>query len=155
MDRIKIIATLKWAYDLLREDGHYEALDDVEDCIVMLKMEQQQAISDDFGREYARYNNTPEYKEQLEKMKANDERIKELESIQTEHQFKYTPYGLRSDESGKLSIGEIPHREWVGLTDDEIEDTWGNTPMMLNARDGGARRVFARAIEAKLKEKNG
>jgi hypothetical protein len=45
-------------------------------------------------------------------------------------------------------------RKWVGLTDDEIEDTWGNTPMMLNARDGGARRVFARAIEAKLKEKN-
>lgn len=45
-------------------------------------------------------------------------------------------------------------RPWVGLTDDEIEDTWGNTPMMLNARDGGARRVFARAIEAKLKEKN-
>ena len=47
-----------------------------------------------------------------------------------------------------------PRKEWVGLTDDEIEDTWGNTPMMLNARDGGARRVFARAIEAKLKEKN-
>jgi hypothetical protein len=45
-------------------------------------------------------------------------------------------------------------RKWVGLTDDEIEDTWGNTPMMLNARDGGARRVFAHAIEAKLKEKN-
>lgn len=48
-----------------------------------------------------------------------------------------------------------PRKEWVGLTDDEIEDTWGNTPMMLNARDGGARRVFACAIEAKLKEKNG
>jgi hypothetical protein len=47
-----------------------------------------------------------------------------------------------------------PKREWVGLTDEEIEDTWGNTPMMLNARDGGARRVFARDIEAKLKEKN-
>jgi hypothetical protein len=45
-------------------------------------------------------------------------------------------------------------KEWVGLTDDEIEDAWGNTPMMLNARDGGARKVFARAIEAKLKEKN-
>ena len=48
-----------------------------------------------------------------------------------------------------------PKREWVGLTDEEIEHTWGNTPMMLNARDGGARKVFARAIETKLKEKNG
>ena len=46
-------------------------------------------------------------------------------------------------------------REWVGLTDDEIVEVWGNTPMMLNARDGGARKVFAHAIEAKLKEKNG
>ena len=47
-----------------------------------------------------------------------------------------------------------PRTEWVGLTEDEIEDTWGNTPMMLNARGGGARKVFARAIEAKLKELN-
>ena len=54
-------------------------------------------------------------------------------------------------KDGKLSYLKKP---WQGLTDDEIEDTWGNTPMMLNARDGGARRVFARAIEAKLKEKN-
>jgi hypothetical protein len=45
-------------------------------------------------------------------------------------------------------------RQWVGLTDDEIEEAWGNTPMMLNARDGGSRKMFARAIEAKLKEKN-
>ena len=45
-------------------------------------------------------------------------------------------------------------REWVGLTDDAIEEAWGNTPMMLNARDGGARKVFAHAIEAKLKELN-
>jgi hypothetical protein len=48
-----------------------------------------------------------------------------------------------------------PRKEWVVLTDAEIEEAWGNTPMMLNARDGGARKVFAHAIEAKLKGKNG
>ena len=43
-----------------------------------------------------------------------------------------------------------PQREWVGLTDDEIEDAG-----KLNVE--GARMLpysFARAIEAKLKEKN-
>jgi hypothetical protein len=35
-----------------------------------------------------------------------------------------------------------PQREWVGLTDDEINEAWGNN------------LSFARAIEAKLKEKN-
>jgi len=45
-------------------------------------------------------------------------------------------------------------KEWVGLTDAEIEEAWGNTPMMLNARDGGARKAFALAIETKLKELN-
>ena len=36
-------------------------------------------------------------------------------------------------------------REWVGLTDDEIDDTIGETGRLTD---------FARAIEAKLKEKN-
>lgn len=45
-------------------------------------------------------------------------------------------------------------RPWVGLTDEEVEEAWGNTPIMLNARDGGSRKMFARAIETKLKEKN-
>jgi hypothetical protein len=35
-----------------------------------------------------------------------------------------------------------PQREWVGLTDGEINAAWGNN------------LSFARAIEAKLKEKN-
>lgn len=54
----------------------------------------------------------------------------------------------------QVPLYTAPLKQWVGLTDDEIEDTWGNTPMMFNARDNGARRVFARAIEAKLKDKN-
>ena len=42
-----------------------------------------------------------------------------------------------------------PKREWVGLTDDEILDLW-----IANHKDTGATDAFARAIEAKLKEKN-
>ena len=79
MDKIKIIATLKWVYDLLREDGHYEALDDVEDCIVQLRMD-----------------------------------------------------------------------KWIGLTDEEMEYIWGITP-----EEYVDKFAFARAVEAKLKEKNG
>jgi len=45
-------------------------------------------------------------------------------------------------------------KPWVGLTDDEIEEAWGNTPMMLNARDGSSRKMFACTIQAKLKELN-
>jgi len=40
-------------------------------------------------------------------------------------------------------------KEWVRLTNEQIEEIWGNTPMMLNSH-----KVFAKAIEAKLKEKN-
>jgi hypothetical protein len=47
-----------------------------------------------------------------------------------------------------------PRKSWQGLTDAEIEEAWGNTPMMLSARDGGSRKMFARAIEAQLKELN-
>jgi len=34
------------------------------------------------------------------------------------------------------------------LTDEQIEEIWGNTPMMLNAHNNRTRIVFARAIEA-------
>jgi len=47
-----------------------------------------------------------------------------------------------------------PRKPWIGLTDDEIEEAWGNTPMMLNARDGSSRKMFACTIQAKLKELN-
>ena len=36
-----------------------------------------------------------------------------VDTAGTEHQFKYVAYGLRADENGKLSIGELPKREWV------------------------------------------
>ncbi len=87
MDRIKIIATLKWVHDILRELRFGpDVLEDIDDCIMMLKKEQREAV---------------------------------------QHQ-------------------------WVGLTDEEILDLW-----IANHKDTGATDAFARAIEAKLKEKNG
>ena len=40
-------------------------------------------------------------------------------------------------------------REWVGLTDNEMESIWDITPPEYEDRF-----AFARAVEAKLKEKN-
>ena len=36
-DRSKLIGTLKWAEDLLREARHDEAVSDVQDCIMLLR----------------------------------------------------------------------------------------------------------------------
>ena len=67
------------------------------------------------------------------------------EGSKPEQEFKYTPYGLRSDENGKLSIGEISQREWIGLTFKDLPDEkFGN----LDFRRG------ALWAEDKLKEKN-
>jgi hypothetical protein len=41
-----------------------------------------------------------------------------------------------------------PKRPWVGLTDEEISQLWISTSPYFNEDD------FAKAIEAKLKEKN-
>ena len=62
-----------------------------------------------------------------------------------EHQFKYTPYGLRAEESGKLSIGELPRKEWVGLNWDDMPEEYAGNRSFL---DG------AKWAEARLKEKN-
>ena len=49
----------------------------------------------------------------------------------------------------------VVKKEWQGLSDDEIIEKyipiWG---VMINARDRDETIDFARAIEAKLKEKN-
>lgn len=44
MDRIKIIATLKWVHDILRELRFTDVLEDIDDCIMMLKKEQREAV---------------------------------------------------------------------------------------------------------------
>ena len=43
----------------------------------------------------------------------------------------------------------LPKREWVGLTDEEIDYIWGISP-----GDYEDKFAFPRAIEAKLREKN-
>ena len=40
-DRSKLIGTLKWAEDLLREAGHDEAVSDVQDCLMILRKAQE------------------------------------------------------------------------------------------------------------------
>ena len=51
---------------------------------------------------------------------------------------------------------ETPKREWVGLTDEEDRDISFNLPIKWTGHLQGAASIydFARAIEAKLKEKN-
>jgi hypothetical protein len=51
-------------------------------------------------------------------------------------------------------LGWEPKREWVGLTNDEIDDIWAE----FNDGYGIIEEIlwgYERAIEAKLKEKNG
>jgi hypothetical protein len=45
-----------------------------------------------------------------------------------------------------------PEHEWQGLTDEEAGEIWAG--IVSNAPSGERLRDFARAIEAKLKEKN-
>lgn len=45
--------------------------------------------------------------------------------------------------------GMQAEKSWVGLTDEELRDVWLDTHRKTDATD-----AFARAIEAKLKEKN-
>jgi len=49
------------------------------------------------------------------------------------------------------ALGWEPKREWVGLTDEEIEAIW----YAFHDREMGYAMRFTRAIESKLKQKNG
>ncbi len=51
-------------------------------------------------------------------------------------------------DAGVMSGKEQAQRTWVGLTDEEITDMWAESSPYYHEDD------FARAIEAKLKEKN-
>ena len=86
-----------------------------------------------------------------ESLREHQARIKKLEAqlAQPKQEFKYTPYGLRSDENGKLSIGEISQREWVGLTDDEKESVYKHA----DAENHQLSKVVS-AVEWLLKDKN-
>jgi len=47
-----------------------------------------------------------------------------------------------------------PKREWVGLTDEQIRKLWDGHIIPVFGKNGINPIVFARTIEAKLKEKN-
>lgn len=50
-------------------------------------------------------------------------------------------------EGGMEAVQEAKKREWVGLTDEEMHECWGDPLTPLGMK-------HARLIEAKLKEKN-
>lgn len=52
------------------------------------------------------------------------------------------------DVVGGMALVQPAQRTWVGLTDEDIEIAFDDT------QEGGGFDDFARAIEAKLKEKN-
>ena len=59
----------------------------------------------------------------------------------------------KSDGEGRSPLYTAPtKREWVGLTDEERIALWG---MRSDGPSNSEIRGFARAIEARLKEKNG
>jgi hypothetical protein len=49
---------------------------------------------------------------------------------------------------------ELTNRKWVGLTEDEINKI-ANSPQPFDETSSGYVLPFAKAIQAKLKEKNG
>jgi hypothetical protein len=68
-------------------------------------------------------------------------------------QVEYTGNGTAGREADVQPTGfffQMPQREWQGLTDEEID-------VLVMDSDGlpKSHLEFARAIEAKLKEKNG
>jgi len=58
----------------------------------------------------------------------------------------------RQSNLGKQILKEIkPQREWVGLTDEEIE----KMRHLIDWTADWSYKTFARAVEAKIKQKNG
>ena len=62
------------------------------------------------------------------------------------------------DDASEIKVGAKlyvapPKREWVGLTDEEIDTAWRSVDYTVSYEQ--FRIDIARAIEAKLKEKNG
>ena len=91
-----------------------------------------------------------------EEIKAIEERLAQPES--EPEPFGYFQLDLRLDawvfnrdnNKGVAFYTAPPKKEWVGLTDDEIEDLWSEP---VNFMYSGHYNAI-RAIEAKLKDKN-
>ena len=87
--------------------------------------------------------------------------VNEVLRVTANGQFVWNPDADRMIEEGDFRFNpELPHilralrkREWVGLTDDEVEGYWDWEDFQTGA---GRLTIFemVRDIEAKLKEKN-
>lgn len=60
--------------------------------------------------------------------------------------------GLIADAIDALT--QTASKQWVGLTDEQISDMWDGHTVPVFGKTGINPIVFARAIEAKLREKN-
>jgi len=77
-----------------------------------------------------------------------DKRIKAIEIIKEALETKDAPVAWEQFHEHMAGPNYVaPQRTWVGLTDEEIDKTH-------ETQVWDARRSYARAIEAKLKEKN-
>jgi hypothetical protein len=75
--------------------------------------------------------------------------VQDLDEVKRKHLV----YECGFDWKDPLYTHPQPKREWVGLTDEEIEKI-RNTPMTVEGGVGFSIYSYARMIEAKLKEKN-
>ena len=73
----------------------------------------------------------------------------------------WTPKVADAGEPARKAIEALrarlaqPEREWQGLTDEEVRDLWSWAMTAEAERTANTQQhAFARAIEAKLKEKN-
>jgi hypothetical protein len=72
--------------------------------------------------------------------------------VNTDGECEQIEYGLCDFDDPSIQLLYTAPRQWVGLTDEEIQEfigPWGDTPIR-----GYTRKLFDQ-IEAKLKEKNG
>jgi hypothetical protein len=58
---------------------------------------------------------------------------------------------MSGDHTKYHGTAEVPKREWVGLTDDEIGNIKQTSPIYVSAK---AVNAIVPMVEAKLKEKN-
>jgi hypothetical protein len=84
----------------------------------------------------------------------------EVLRVTADGQFVWNPDADRMIEEGDFSFSPaLPHilralrkREWVGLTDEEIQECYAKAYKIVQGRR--LEVAFARAIEAKLRSKN-
>ena len=88
----------------------------------------------------------PEPEELGEIIPADEEQLKRIAKLVGQH-----PLWIRN-EAGELQLHAPPQREWQGLTNEERLTLWNGIECDLECLKPAQ---YARAIEAKLKEKNG